>query len=128
VRLLSVPRVTDLGGETVRQSVLVSELGPKLKSISQLMFFDGERNSVPVDDCGIRVPVVWDVLDVVLAGVVVGVVGAVVVGAVVVVVVVVDDELCPDGLLEQAASARAQAGRINNRTDRSRSARTTAEA
>jgi len=58
VRLLSVPRVTDLGGETVRQSVLVSELGPKLKSISQLMFFDGERNSVPVADCGTRVPVV----------------------------------------------------------------------
>ena len=42
VRLLSVFNVTDFGGEMVRHSVLVMALGPKLSSISQLMFFDGE--------------------------------------------------------------------------------------
>ena len=42
VRLLSVFNVTDLGGEMVRQSALVMAFGPKLSSISQLMFFDGE--------------------------------------------------------------------------------------
>jgi hypothetical protein len=62
------------------------------------------------------VPVVWDVLDVVLAGRVVGVVDRAVV--VVADVVEVVDEPESDGLLEQAASARAQAGRISNtRTD-----------
>ena len=42
VRLLSVFNVTDCGGERVRQRAFVSALGPKLLSISQLMFFDGE--------------------------------------------------------------------------------------
>ena len=56
VRLLSVFNVTDLGGEMVRQSVLVMALGPKLSSISQLMFFDGDKNSVPVGVCGTSVP------------------------------------------------------------------------
>ena len=56
VRLLSVFNVTDLGGEIVRQSVLVTALGPKLSSISQLMFFDGDKNSVPVGVCGTSVP------------------------------------------------------------------------
>jgi hypothetical protein len=40
--VLSVIRVTDFGGERVRQSVLVRALAPRLLSISQLMFFDGE--------------------------------------------------------------------------------------
>jgi hypothetical protein len=40
--VLSVIRVTDFGGESVRQSVLVMALEPRLLSISQLMFFDGE--------------------------------------------------------------------------------------
>ena len=40
--VLSVVRVTDFGGESVRQSVLVMALEPRLLSISQLMFFDGE--------------------------------------------------------------------------------------
>ena len=40
--VLSVMRVTDFGGERVRQSALVVALEPKLLSISQLMFFDGE--------------------------------------------------------------------------------------
>jgi hypothetical protein len=38
----SVVRVTDLGGDTVRQRVLVIALAPRLLSISQLMFLDGE--------------------------------------------------------------------------------------
>ena len=42
VRLPSVFKVTDFGGEMVRQSAFVMVLGPKLSSISQLMFFDGE--------------------------------------------------------------------------------------
>ena len=40
--VLSVIRVTDFGGERVRQSALVMALEPRLSSISQLMFFDGE--------------------------------------------------------------------------------------
>ena len=40
--VLSVIRVADFGGETVRQSALVMALAPRLLSISQLMFFDGE--------------------------------------------------------------------------------------
>jgi hypothetical protein len=45
VHSVSVPSaasVTDFAGDRVRQSVLVIALGPKLASISQLMFFDGE--------------------------------------------------------------------------------------
>lgn len=42
----------------VRQRVWVSALGPKLLSISQLMFIDGDKNSVPVDVCGASVPMV----------------------------------------------------------------------
>jgi hypothetical protein len=42
MRLPSGFRVTDFGGESVRQSAFVTALGPKLLSISQLMFFDGE--------------------------------------------------------------------------------------
>ena len=42
VRLPSVVNVTDFGCEMVRQSAVVMALGPKLSSISQLMFFDGE--------------------------------------------------------------------------------------
>jgi hypothetical protein len=117
VRLLSVFNVTDLGGEMVRQSVLVMALDPKLSSISQLMFFDGDKNSVPVGVCGTRVPDVWDVLDVVPPDEL----------EVVVVteeaVVVVDEEFEDDGLLEQAARARAHAGRISSRTDQVLSAR-----
>ena len=42
VRLPSVFNVTDFGGEMVRQSAPVMALAPRLSSISQLMFFDGE--------------------------------------------------------------------------------------
>jgi hypothetical protein len=42
VRPPSVFSVTDFGDETVRQSALVMALVPKLSSISQPMFFDGE--------------------------------------------------------------------------------------
>jgi hypothetical protein len=63
------------------------------------------------------VPDVCDVLDVVLAGTVVDAVDRAVV-VVADVVEVVDDELESDGLLEQAASTRAQTGRINNRMHR----------
>jgi hypothetical protein len=62
------------------------------------------------------VPDVCDVLDVVLAGTVVDAIDRAVV-VVADVVEVVDDELESDGLLEQAASARAQTGRISNRMD-----------
>jgi hypothetical protein len=111
--VLSVMRVTDFGGEMVRQSVLVMALEPRLLSISQLMFFDGEKNSVTVEVCGTSVPDVWVVLDVVPEPPPVVVVdGAVVVD-------VVDDEL-EVGLLEQAANARAQAGRSNRLIDRFR--------
>ncbi len=48
VSVLSVPSVTDRCGDSVKQSVEVMEDGPKLSSISQLMFPEGERNSVPV--------------------------------------------------------------------------------
>jgi hypothetical protein len=44
-------RVTDWGGEMVKQSVDARELGPKLSSISQLMFPDGDKNSVLVVVC-----------------------------------------------------------------------------
>ena len=115
VRLPSVFNVTDLGGEMVRHSVLVMALGPKLSSISQLMFFDGDKNSVPVGVCGTSVPDVSDVLDVVECVVVVVTDEAV--------VVVVDEEFEDDGPLEQAARARAQAGTISSRTDHVRSAR-----
>src|SRR5271163_2787054 len=86
------------------------------------MFFDGDKNSVPVGVCGTNVPDVWAVLDVVLADEL-----EVVECAVVVVteeeVVVVDEEFDDDGLLEHAARARAHAGRRSSRTDRVRSAR-----
>jgi hypothetical protein len=115
VRLLSVINVTDFGGETVRHNALVSALGPKSESISQLMFLDGEKNSVLVEVCGSRVPDVWDVLGVVLTGDLVVVVERA--------VVLVDDELEDEGLLEQAASARAQTGRTSRRIDQGRSVR-----
>jgi hypothetical protein len=98
--------VTDLGGEMVRHSAEVMALGPRLSSISQLMFFEGERNSVPVDVCGTRVPVVWEV-DVVLGDEP----DVVEVGAADVVVVLGEDD--GEGLLEQADSATASAGRIS---------------
>lgn len=104
--------VTDLGGEMVRHSAEVMALGPKLESISQLMFFEGEKNSVPVDVCGASVPVVCEVLDEVL--------DVVEVAADVVVVVVEDDD--GDGLLEQADSATASAGRISRPGDHFRGA------
>ena len=62
---------------------------------------------------GTSVPGVWDVLDVVLGD------ELEVVDVVVDVVVVEFEE---DGLLEQAASARAQAGRISRRIDHVRKA------
>lgn len=100
VRVLSSFSVTDLAGESVRQSVDVIVLGPKLSSISQLMLPEGERNSVSVAVCGAKVPVVFAKDDVdVVVGTVVDVVDAPVV---VVVVVVVGDEP-----LEQAASHKA---------------------
>ena len=117
----SAPNVTDLGGEAVRHSVDVRALGPKLESISQLMFFEGETNSVLVDVWGTSVPEVCEVLDVVVAAVL-EVVDAAVVVVVADVVVVVVDEDDEAGPLEQAASATAQAGRIIRRTDRLRSA------
>jgi hypothetical protein len=66
---------------------------------------------VPVDVCGTSVPDVVDVLDVV------DVVELEVVEADVVDVV---DELEVDGLLEQAASANAHAGRTERRIDHAR--------
>lgn len=116
VRELFVARVTDFGGERVRQSAFVRAFGPKLLSISQLMFFDGEKNSVLVDVCGTRVPDVVDVVPPVLEVVD----GALVVVVAVAVEVVVEFE--EDGLLEQAASASAHAGRISRRTDHVRNA------
>jgi hypothetical protein len=111
--VLSVMRVADFGGEKVRQSTLVRELEPRLLSISQLMFFDGEKNSVTVEVCGTSVPDVWVVLDVELAAAVVDVVLA----------DVVDVEGEPEGeLLEQAANARAQAGKSSRLIDRFRRA------
>ncbi len=114
VSVPSAPSVTDLGGETVRHNVDVMALGPKLESISQLMFFEGETNSVPVEVCGTSVPEVCEVLDVVLCAVLDVVDRDVVVVAAEVVVV---DELDGDGLLEQAASATAPDARISRRTD-----------
>ncbi len=58
-------RVADRGGERVRHMVWLMELDPKLKSISQLMFPEGERNSVPVGVCGTNVPVVCPAVEVV---------------------------------------------------------------
>jgi hypothetical protein len=69
---------------------------------------------VTVAVCGTSVPEVWDVLDVVL-----GVEVEVVAGDDVVVDV---GEFEDDGLLEQAVSARAQAGRTNRRIDHVRNA------
>ena len=106
--------MTDFGGEMVRHSVDVMALGPKLESISQLMFFEGEKNSVPVEVCGTSVPEVCEVLDVVLCAVLDVVDADVVVVAAEVVVV---DELDGDGLLEQAASASG-AGRQDQQADR----------
>ncbi len=114
VSVPSAPSVTDFGGETVRHSVDVMALGPKLESISQLMFFEGEKNSVPVEVCGTSVPEVCAVLDVVLCAVL-DVVDRDVVAVAAEVVVV--DELDGDGLLEQAASATAPAARTSRRTD-----------
>ncbi len=107
VSVPSVPNVTDFGGETVRHNVDVMALCPKLESISQLMFFEGDTNSVLVDVWGTSVPEVCEVLDVVEAAVLDVVEAAV--------VVVVDDD---DGPLEQAASAAAPAATIMRRTDR----------
>jgi len=76
---------------------------------------------VMVAVCGTRVPDDVDVLDVVLGDELEVVVRAVV-GVVEVDDVVVVEELEGEGLLEQAASARAQAGRINNRIDHVRNA------
>ena len=115
VSVPSAPSVTDFGGETVRHSVDVMALGPKLELIWQLMFFEGETNSVPVEVCGTSVPEVCEVLDVVLCAVLDVVDCDVVVVAAEVVVVV--DELDGDGLLEQAASATAPDARISRRTD-----------
>jgi hypothetical protein len=56
VNVLSVLSVTDAAGENVRQKADVMALGPRLLSISQLMFFEGDRNSVEVWVCGCRVP------------------------------------------------------------------------
>jgi hypothetical protein len=67
---------------------------------------------VTVAVCGANVPDVWVVLDVVPETALVVVVGADVVD-------VVEDEL-EVGLLEQAANARAQAGRSNTLIDRIR--------
>jgi len=111
VSVPSAPSVTDFGGEMVRHSVDLMALGPKLESISQLMFVEGERNSVPVDVWGTSVGEVCDVLDVVPCAVL-GVGDP----------DVVEDELDGEGLLEQAASATAQAGRISSRNDHLRSA------
>jgi hypothetical protein len=86
------------------------------------MFFDGDKNSVPVGVCGTSVPDVWDVLDVVPADEL-EVVECVVVVVTEEVVVVVDEEFEEDGLLEQAARARAHTGRTSSRTDHVRSAR-----
>jgi hypothetical protein len=69
---------------------------------------------VTVAVCGTSVPGVWEVLDVVLGD------ELEVVDVVVVEVVVVEFE--EDGLLEQAPSARAQAGRISRRIDHVRTA------
>jgi hypothetical protein len=69
---------------------------------------------VTVDVCGASVPDVWVVLDVVAEA-------ALVVVVVADVVEVVEDEL-EVGLLEQAANARAQAGRSNRLIDRFRRA------
>jgi hypothetical protein len=121
VSVPSAPNVTDLGGEAVRHSVDVRALCPKLESISQLMFFEGETNSVLVDVWGTSVPEVCEVLDVVGAAVLEVVEAAVVVVVADVIVVVVDED-DEAGPLEQAASATAQAGRIIRRTDRLRSA------
>lgn len=120
-RVLSVDNVTDFGGDSVRQSELVRPLWPKLESISQLMFPDGETNSVLVEDCGTSVPDVWVVVDVVPA-MELDVVDWWVVDVDVVVDVVVVDEEFDDGLLEQAARARAQAGSTSRRIDHERSA------
>ncbi len=113
-RVPSAESVTDFGGERVRQKALVRALGPKLLSISQLMFFDGEKNSVPVDVCGTRVPDVVDVADGldVVERAVLDVVARLE-------VVVVFEE---DGPLEQAASVSAQASRTRGRIDHVRSA------
>jgi hypothetical protein len=71
--------------------------------------------------CGTSVPDVWDVLEVVV-GTEVEVVDRAAGEVVVRVTVVVVEELVEDGLLEQAASAKAQAGRIDRRIDHVRSA------
>ena len=107
VSVPSAPSVTDFGGAIVRHSVDVIALGPKLASISQLMFFEGEKNSVPVDVWGTSVPEVCGALDVV---------ERVVVGVAAEVVVVVGDEV------ERRRAARAGgegggAGRQNQHAD-----------
>jgi hypothetical protein len=77
------------------------------------MFFDGEKNSVLVAVCGVSVPEVCEVVEVVPFEELV-VVDPLVVD-VAFDVVVVDEEV--DGLLEQAASASAHAGRTRRRID-----------
>ena len=112
VSALLVPNVTDFAGEMVRHSVDVVAFGPRLESISQLMFFEGEKNSVLVGVWGASVPNVRVVVDVPDPDVVD-----------VDDLEVVDEELEGEGLLEQAASASAQAGRTSRRTNHVRSAR-----
>ena len=56
VNELSVLSVTDAGGEIVRQKADVMALAPSPLSISQLMFLEGDRNSVEVCVCGCSVP------------------------------------------------------------------------
>ena len=69
VTVLSVLRTADWGGEYVRHKVWVIELEPKSSSISQLMFFVGERNSEAVGVCGSSVPLVADVVVVLVCAV-----------------------------------------------------------
>ncbi len=69
VHLVTVPsvfRTADCAGENVRHKVCVIMLEPKLLSISQLMFLEGEKNSVPVAVCGTKVALVADVVVVVV--------------------------------------------------------------
>jgi hypothetical protein len=116
-RVLSGFKVTECGGEMVKHSVDVRELGPKLSSISQLMFPDGDRNSALLAVWGASVPVVDEVTEVVLVDV----------GPELVVDVgpelVVDEAggIDGDGLLEHAASATTQTGRKSTRSGHVRS-------
>jgi hypothetical protein len=105
VNVLSLFNCTDFGGDMVRQNAPVIALDAPL-SISQLMFFDGEKNSVLLDVCGTNVPDVPDVVDVVPDEL----------------VEVVDEALGEDGPPEQAASVSAQPARARSRIDQVRTA------